>query len=85
MNNDNAKKWQKIVAKAWMDETYKQRLLDNPNEVMAEEGMELPDGVNFRIMEDSDKVRTLILPWPKAEGGIEEMEERLSAFGYIGF
>lgn len=83
MNQENNKKWQKIVAKAWADEGYKKRLLDDPNTVLKEEGLEIPEGVNFRIIEDTEKTRTLILPWPKVEGDIEDMEERLAAFGYI--
>lgn len=85
MNEENTKKWRKIVAKAWMDEGYKKRLIEDPNAVMKEEGMDIPEDINFRIMEDSEKVRTLILPWPKCEEGAEDMEERLAAFGYWGF
>lgn len=85
MSTENKKKWQKIVAKAWMDEDYKNRLLEDPNSVLQEEGVEIPEGVSFRVMEDSDQVKTLVLPWPKVEGSVDEMEERLAAFGYIGF
>jgi nitrile hydratase alpha subunit len=86
MSTESKKKWQKVVAKAWMDEGYKQRLLKDPNVVLQEEGIEIPEGINFRVMEDSEKVRTLILPWPKVkEDNVDELEERLAAFGYIGF
>ena len=33
---ESSKAWMKIVAKAWADETFKKKLLQNPNAVFAE-------------------------------------------------
>jgi hypothetical protein len=59
---EHAKKTQKIIAKAWMDEGFKQRLLSDPSTVLKEEGVEIPPGVEVRIVEDTANVHHLLLP-----------------------
>lgn len=77
--NEQQKQWAKIVAKAWADEDYKQRLLADPAGLMKDEGMEVPDGVDIKCVEATESKAWLVLP-PKPEGGVEEGEERLAAF-----
>ena len=77
--NENQKQWAKIVAKAWADEDYKQRLLADPTSVMKEEGLEVPEGVKFKCVEATKSKTWLVLP-PKPDGRVEEGEERLAAF-----
>ncbi|MEA1671865.1 NHLP leader peptide family RiPP precursor [Nitrospirillum sp. BR 11163] len=60
--DDNAKAYGKIVAKAWSDDTYKARLLADPAAVLAAEGVALPTGVAFRVVENTDTAYTLVLP-----------------------
>jgi hypothetical protein len=59
---ENARKIEKIIAKAWMDEGFKQRLLSDPAASLKEEGVEIPRGVEVRIVEDTDTVQHLVLP-----------------------
>lgn len=54
--------WRNIVARAWSDATFKQRLLDNPNDVMREAGVPLLDGVNFVVVENEPSRVHLVLP-----------------------
>lgn len=78
-NTEAGKKWMRIVAKAWADEDYKRRLLEEPGAVLAEEGLAVP-GVKFRVVEDTPGLRTLVIPpAPDASEGVENMEERLAA------
>lgn len=60
--------WKTIVARAWTDDDFRQELLADPNRVLAENGFKLPAGVTFRIAEDSDQVRHIILPPKPAPG-----------------
>jgi len=86
MDQENTKKWRKIVAKAWADENYKKCLVEDPKAVLQEEGLELPEELNYRVIEDDATTRTLVLNWPpQDDDGSESLEERLAAFGYIGF
>jgi hypothetical protein len=41
---EQSKKMQQIIAKAWMDEGFKKRLLDNPAATLKEQGVEIPAG-----------------------------------------
>jgi len=56
------KAWAKIIAKAWSDAAYKQRLLKDPTGVLKENGVELPEGMSFHVNESTDKVIQLVLP-----------------------
>jgi hypothetical protein len=42
-----------VVARAWRDEEYKRRFLSDPKGVLAEEGVEIPDDVELRVLEDT--------------------------------
>ena len=79
--NEQAKQWAKIVAKAWADEDYKKRLMDDPASVLSDEGMELPEGVKINVVEATDKQAWMVLPPKPADGKIEEGESRLAASG----
>ena len=67
------KKWSQLVAQAWADEKLKQRLIDNPAKVLKEYGMEVPEGVEIRVVENTDKVKFLTLP-TKPPGELTELD-----------
>jgi hypothetical protein len=52
----------KIVAKAWSDEAYKKRLLDQPGTVLREAGVVVPSSVKLVVVEDRADVRHIVLP-----------------------
>jgi hypothetical protein len=78
--------WSQVIAQAWADEDFKARLLMDPRGVLTEYGIDVPDGVELRLLEDTDTVRHLILPPPPSE---ELTDEDLSgsavADSYSGF
>ena len=79
--NEQQKVWAKIVAKAWADEDYKQRLLDDPAAVLKAEGAEVPEGVAVKCLEATETQALLVLPpKPTNVGGASEGEERLAAW-----
>lgn len=78
---EQQKQWAKIVAKAWADEDYKQRLMADPAAVLKDEGIELPDGVKIKCVEATKTQAWLVLP-PMPEGNIEEGDERMTALYY---
>jgi hypothetical protein len=43
----------RLVAKAWLDEGFKERLLSNPAAVLEENGLTLPSGVEVRVNENT--------------------------------
>jgi len=70
--SETLKKWSQLVAQAWADEKLKQQLLVNPTRVLQEHGIEVPAGVEIRVVENTDKVSYLMLP-PKPAGGVAEL------------
>src|SRR5262245_61167643 len=51
-----------LVKRAWQDDAFKQRLLSDPVAVFNENNLTVPDGVQVKILEDTDQVRHLPLP-----------------------
>ena len=59
---DNQKKFGEIIAKAWADEKFKERLVQSPAEVLAEHGIVLPEGAQIKILQDTDTEKHFVLP-----------------------
>jgi hypothetical protein len=59
---EQKKKVQKVIAKAWADEAFKQRLLSNPSEVLTAEGLEVPPDAEVIVHDAPNKVYYLLLP-----------------------
>ena len=50
-----------VVARAWRDPGYRNRLLSSPREVLIEEGLQIPDGMAIRVFADTPKIRHIHL------------------------
>jgi hypothetical protein len=59
---ERAKRYGQVVAKAWQDEAFRQRLARDPKGVLQEHGIELPAGAEVRVVEDTDQVVHLVVP-----------------------
>src|SRR5256714_3245268 len=46
-----------VVARAWRDPGYRNRLLSSPREVLVDEGLEIPDGMAIRVFADTPAIR----------------------------
>ncbi len=68
-----AKKWAQVIAKAWVDEEFKQKLLKNPAKTLAAMGIEIPAGQKIEIHTGSERVIHLILP-EKPAGVLSEQD-----------
>ncbi len=70
---ERLKTYTRLVAKAWEDEGFKQRLLADPKETLQAEGLSFPEGAEVHVMETND--RLFYLPLPPKPGGlsIEEL------------
>ncbi len=66
------KAWGLLVAKAWADEGLKQRLIADPAAMLGENGIEVPFGIEVRLVEDSPNVRHLVLPASPADDLTDE-------------
>jgi hypothetical protein len=59
---EQLRKINKIIAKTWQDEEFKARLVADPATSLRQEGIEIPAGVEMRVVADTDSVRYLRLP-----------------------
>jgi hypothetical protein len=50
-----------VVARAWRDPGYRNRLQSSPREVLIEEGLQIPDGMAIRVFADTPKIRHIHL------------------------
>ncbi len=53
---------EKIIARAWQDESFKQELLSNPKVVLEKEGINLPASMELRVVEETPTTFYLVLP-----------------------
>ena len=70
---ENQKKWAQIVAKAWMDEGFKNKLLNDPKGVMEAAGLKFDASHTLRIYEAKKNEICFVLP-QKPEGSLSEEE-----------
>ncbi len=61
--------WSQIVARAWCDEGFMKRLRSEPRPLLAEHGLEVPEGVEVQVEEgaevhvtDGELVRRFVMP-----------------------
>jgi hypothetical protein len=73
---DYAKRWGQLVARAWADEPFKQRLLADPAPALAELGIPVAPGVEVRVHENTATIFHLALPPRPSE---ELADEQLDA------
>ena len=53
-------------AACWKDEALKARFTTDPKGVLTEYGMEVPDGIDVKVMENADDCVHITLPSPPA-------------------
>ena len=58
----------RLVRLASEDSALRERLLNDPDAVLAEEGIKLPEGMHVKFLENTDGVVHLVLP-PLVENG----------------
>ncbi len=79
------KQWSLIVARAWADEEFRDRLISNPQAVLRENGLEIAPDVEVRVVEDSESVRHFILPAnPAGDLCEEELSPTAGADSFSG-
>jgi hypothetical protein len=50
-----------VIARAWRDPGYRNRLLSSPREVLVADGLEIPDGMAIRVFADTPAIRHIHL------------------------
>ncbi len=61
-NKNKNEKYQEIIEKAWKDENFKQELIKNANEALKSVGVDIPEGVKVKAVEETDTLVYLVIP-----------------------
>lgn len=72
MNAEQMKQYGQIVAKCWADPAFKAGLIADPRTALAAEGIEVPAGIDLRVVENTADVNYVILPMAPAEGELTD-------------
>lgn len=70
---------QDLILTSWQDAEFKANFLADPMQVLKEWGVEIPDGLEVRVTEDTSAVRTLVIPLPPEESEMALMSLTLTA------
>src|SRR3954464_5892590 len=72
--NHQVNNWGKIVAEAWQDEAFKKRLIADPSAVLKEIGINVPAGVQLRVVENTDGLVPFTFPAKPRQGELSNAE-----------
>ena len=70
-----------LFAACWKDEALKARLMADPKAVLKEHGLDVPDGIDVKVVENADDCVHLTLPAPPAGDNDLSDDELLNAAG----
>ena len=64
-----------LFAACWKDEALKARFMTDPKAVLAEYGMDVPDGIDVNVVENSDNCVHITMPAaPAGDGELSDEE-----------
>ena len=66
-----------LFAACWKDEALKARFMSDPKAVLKEHGLDVPDGIDVKVVENADDCVHITLPAPPA-GDNDLSDEELS-------
>ena len=67
----------KLFAACWKDEALKARFMADPKAVLKEHGLDVPDGIDVKVVENADDCVHITLPAPPA-GHLNLSDDELS-------
>ena len=67
-----------LLAACWKDDALKARFMADPKAVLAERGIEMPEGIDVNVVENTDNTVHITLPMAP-DGGVELSDEELSS------
>jgi hypothetical protein len=70
-----------LFAACWKDEALKARLMADPKAVLAEYDMDVPDGMDVKVVENADNCVHITMPAPPADHLTLSDEELSNAAG----
>lgn len=72
MNQEQMQQYGQIVAKCWADPAFKAKLMADTQATLAAEGVAVPAGMEFRVVENTANVTYVVLPMAPSEGELSD-------------
>ena len=63
MTKEDAIKYGEIISKCWEDEVYREEFIRDPESVMLEKGIELEEGITYKVIQAPKLVEYFVLPY----------------------
>ncbi|NVO17886.1 MAG: NHLP leader peptide family natural product precursor [Rhodoplanes sp.] len=82
-NDELERKRIEIISKAWTDDSFKEKLLSDPVATLKAEGVELPAGLQVRMVENTENVFHFVLPLMPKELTNEDLDQVAGGVGRL--
>ena len=80
-HDEQSKKIGQILAKCWLDDSFKQKLMADPLGTLTAEGATMPDGLSVKVLENTDKVFNLVIPAKPTDLTDADLDKVAGGFG----
>lgn len=77
MTKENAIKYGEIISKCWEDEVYREEFIRDPESVMLEKGIELEEGITYKVIQAQKLVEYFVLPYDNVREPIQNFAKFL--------
>ena len=77
MTKENAIKYGEIISKCWEDEAYREEFIRDPESVMLEKGIELEEGITYKVIQAPKLVEYFVLPYDNVREPIQNFAKFL--------
>ena len=74
---EDALKYGEIVAKCWEDEEFKQSFLSDPETILEQYGIELKEGIDYKVIEAPKLVEYIVLPHDRTKEALVELSKKI--------
>lgn len=72
-----------LFAACWDDAALKERFMQDPKSVLAERGIEIPEGMDVNVVENSDTCMNITMPAPpQAPAALSDNDLKMVAGGF---
>lgn len=72
-----------IISKAWTDDSFKAKLMSDPIATLKAEGVDLPAGLQVRIVENTENVVHFVLPLMPKELTDQDLDKVVGGFSWL--
>lgn len=77
MTKENAIKYGEIISKCWEDEVYREEFIRDSESVMLEKGIELEEGITYKVIQAPKLVEYFVLPYDNVREPIQNFAKFL--------